>query len=247
MVRFLSSRRFLAVYSGVLTLVFAVTILVAAKAVAPNATFDQITVHRINVIEPDGTPRLVMSNKAEFPGLYLHGKDFPRSDRDSAGMIFINDEGTENGGLIFGGAKDKQGVAHGYGHLSFDRYDQDQVINIEQNEDGDQRTSGIAINDVGDYAITPEFMAEAEHIKAMPHGQARADAWKQFKTKYAGDANRAYLGRAIDKSVGLSLKDQQGHERLRLVVKPDGSPLIQFLDATGKVVNEYTATSHAGH
>jgi hypothetical protein len=246
MVRFLSSRRFLAAYSGVLTAVFAVTILVAAKSPAPNATFDQITVHRINVLEPDGTPRLVLSNKAEFPGLYLHGKDNPRSDRDSAGMIFLNDEGTENGGLIFGGAKDKQGVAHGYGHLSFDRYDQDQVINIEQNEDGDQRTSGIAINDVGDYAITPEFMAEAERIKAMPHGQARADAWKKFKMKYSGDANRAYLGRETDKSVGLSLKDQQGRERLRLVVKPDGAPLIQFLDATGKVVNEYTATPHAG-
>jgi hypothetical protein len=246
MVRFLSSRRFLAVYSGVLTAVFAVTILVAAKSPAPNATFDQITVHRINILEPDGTPRLVLSNKAEFPGLYLHGKDNPRSDRDSAGMIFLNDEGTENGGLIFGGAKDKQGVAHGYGHLSFDRYDQDQVINIEQNEDGDQRTSGIAINDVGDYAVTPEFMAEAGRIKAMPHGQARADAWSKFKMKYSGDANRAYLGRGTDKSVGLSLKDQQGRERLRLVVKPDGAPLIQFLDATGKVVNEYTATPHAG-
>jgi hypothetical protein len=193
MVSFLSSRRFLAAYSGVLTVVFAVTILVAAKGPAPNATFDQITVHRINVLEPDGTPRLVVSNKAEFPGLYLHGKDHPRSDRDSAGMIFLNDEGTENGGLIFGGARDKQGVAHGYGHLSFDRYDQDQVINIEQNEDGDRRASGIAINDVGDYAVTPEFMAEAEGIKAMAHGQARADAWTKFKTKYSGDANRLIL------------------------------------------------------
>jgi hypothetical protein len=243
---FLSSKRFLAAYSAVITVVFAMTLLVAAKRPEENTTFDQITVHRINVVEPDGTPRLILSNKAEFPGFYLHGKDYSRGDRDTAGMIFLNDEGTENGGLIFGGAKDKHGVAHGYGHLSFDRYDQDQVINIEQNEEGDRRTSGIAINDVGDYAVTPELMAEAERIKAMPHGQARADAWKKFKTKYSGDATRAYLGRETDKSVGLSLKDQGGRDRLRLVVKPDGAPLIQFLDATGKVVNEYTAAPRTG-
>ncbi len=246
MIGFLSSRRFLAAYSGVLTVVFAVTVLVAAKRPAPNASFDQITVHRINVVEPDGTPRLIMSNKAEFPGLYVHGKDLPRSDRDTAGMIFINDEGTENGGLIFGGSKDKQGVVHGYGHLSFDRYDQDQVINIEQNEDGDQRTSGIAINDVGDYAITPEFLDEAQHIKAMPHGEARAEAWKRLKAKYPGDATRAYLGRSRDRSVGLNLKDTEGRDRLRLVVKPDGAPVIQFLDAMGKVVNEYTSAPQTG-
>jgi hypothetical protein len=244
MIEFLSSRRFLAAYSGLLTLAFVITILIAAKRPAQNAEFDQITVHRINVVEPDGTPRLIVSDKAEFPGLYYHGKNIPRTDRETAGMIFVNDEGTENGGLIFGGAKDKQGIVHGYGHLSFDRYDQDQVINIEQFEEGTQRQSGIAINDVGDYSITPAFVAEAEAIKAMPHGQARADAWKKFKAKFTGDANRAYLGRSLDKSVGLSLSDTQGRTRLRMEVKPDGTPVIQFLDETGKVVNEFTAASH---
>jgi hypothetical protein len=245
MVDFLSSRRFLAIYSGCLTVVFAVTVLTAFKTAGRSETFDELTVQRLNVVEPDGTPRMVLAAKARFPGLYYHGKDMARNDRSTAGIIFNNDEGTENGGLIFGGYKDAQGVPHGYGHLSFDRYDQDQVINIEQNEDGDQRTSGIAINDVGDYSITPEFMAEADHIKGMPHGQARADAWKAFKAKYPGDANRAYLGRVSDKSVGLILRDIKGRERLRLLVKADGTPVVEFLDETGKVVNKYSATSRA--
>jgi hypothetical protein len=238
MVRFLSSRRFLAVYSGCLTVVFAATLLCGSAKPWQSANFDQITVHRINVVEPDGTVRMIVSDKTEFPGLFFHGKDMARTDREAAGMIFMNDEGTENGGLIFGGLKDKQGISHGYGHLSFDRYDQDQVINIEQNEDGDQRQSGIAINDVGDYSITPELMAEAQRIKAMPHGQARADAWKTFKTKYSGDANRAYLGRAADQSVGLTLRDGKGRERLRMVVKPDGTPAIELLDENGKVIHQ---------
>jgi hypothetical protein len=84
-------------------------------------------------------------------------------------------------------------------------------------------------------------MAEAQHLKAMPQGQARADAWKIFRTKYSGDANRAYLGRGADKAVGLTLRDEKGRERLRMVVKPDGTPTIELLDESGKVANQLAA------
>jgi hypothetical protein len=40
----------------------------------------------------------------------------------------MNDEGTEMGGLIFGGQKDSKGEIHHEGHLSFDQYDQDQGV-----------------------------------------------------------------------------------------------------------------------
>jgi hypothetical protein len=245
-VKFLSSQQFLAVYSGILTVVFALTVFIAFKGAPQSASFDQLTVRRLNVVEPDGTPRLIIAGKANFPGAYIHGKDIPRTDRDSAGMIFINDEGTENGGLIFGGLKDAQGVVHSYGHLSFDRYDQDQVMNFEQNQDGAHRTSGLAINDTGDYAITPQMIADAERMKATPHGQARTDAFKQFQAKYPPYTNRAYLGRDGDKAVGLTLRDGQGHERLRMLVKPDGTPVIELLDVNGKVVNQLTSTRTKG-
>ena len=51
---------------------------------------------------------MVISNKADFPGIIIKGKETPHPDRKTAGMLFFNDEGTENGGLIFGGSKDKQ-------------------------------------------------------------------------------------------------------------------------------------------
>jgi hypothetical protein len=247
MVKFLSSRRFLAIYSGCLTIVFAATVLAGFAKPWQSAEFDQITVHRLNVVEPDGTPRLIMSNKASFPGAYLHGKDVPRTDRDSAGMIFINDEGTENGGLIFGGLKDSKNVVHSYGHLSFDRYDQDQVINLEHNQDGDDRSSGISINDTGDYAITPETVAEGSRFKAMPHGAERAEAFRQLQAKYPPYTNRAYLGRVRDKSVGLTLRDEKGRERLRIVVRPDGTPAIEMLDESGRVVNQLAAVPPGRH
>lgn len=240
MVSFLSSRRFLAAYSGILTLVFAVTMLAGYARPARNAAFDRITVHRIDVVEPDGTPRLIVSNKASFPGAYIHGRDVPRTDRDSAGMIFLDDEGTENGGLIFGGQKDAQGV-HSYGHLSFDRYDQDQTLNLEQNQDADRRNSGLAINDTPDYPITPQYIAEAMRFKSMPDGPERAEALRQLQAKYPPSINRAYFGRDLDKSVGLTLRDGKGRERLRMVVKADGTPEIELLDESGKVANHLAA------
>lgn len=74
-----------------------------------NSTeFDQITVHRINVVEPDGTLRRVISNHDKLPGIIVHGKEKP-FDGPQAGVIFYNGEGSENGGLIFGGRKNQKG------------------------------------------------------------------------------------------------------------------------------------------
>jgi hypothetical protein len=60
---------------------------------------DEIQVHRINVVEPNGSLRMVISNRARLPGMIVKGKEQPKSDRPQAGMIFYNDGGSENGGL----------------------------------------------------------------------------------------------------------------------------------------------------
>src|SRR5580704_1868133 len=113
-----ASQRFLPIYSGVLILVFAITV-VCGFAASRNATFDQISVHRINFVEPDGTPRLIISDRAEFPGAFMRGKEYPRPDRrDAAGMLFMNDEASEMGGLIWAGLKEKDGTIQNHGHLS---------------------------------------------------------------------------------------------------------------------------------
>jgi hypothetical protein len=67
MTKLLSNPRFLVIYSGVLTVAFVLVVLTGFAESRRQQRFDEIDVHRINVIEPDGTLRLVMSNKAEFP------------------------------------------------------------------------------------------------------------------------------------------------------------------------------------
>ena len=137
-----SGNRFLMIYSGVLTAVFAVT-LVGGLLIHPRkAKFDEIDVQRINVCEPDGTLRMVVSDKARFPGLMIRGKEYPHP-RSEAGMLFFNNEGTENGGLIFGGHKDNEGkIIDSGGSLTFDQYEQDQIVQIEGSHDSDSSVAG---------------------------------------------------------------------------------------------------------
>ncbi|MFZ0579546.1 MAG: hypothetical protein WA690_08780 [Candidatus Acidiferrales bacterium] len=234
-------QRFLAIYSGVLTLVFAVTV-ICGFAAPRNETFDQITVHRINFVEPDGTPRLIISDRAEFPGAYVHGKEHPRPDRsEAAGMLFMNDEGTENGGLLWGGLKDKSGKIENYGHLSFDKYDQDQIFAIDSGQDADEKSSAIRISDRGDYPIQ-EAVDAKDRIEKLPQAQRKAE-WDKFFATHTGDANRIYLGRAPDKSASLRIKDEQGRDRLVMRVNAEGNPVIQFLDDSGNVTREFTGTN----
>src|SRR5271163_313370 len=238
--RFFADQRFLAIYSGVLTIVFAVTVLCGFAALR-SQSFDQLTVHRINFVEPDGTPRVIISNRADFPGTFMRGKEYPRPDRrDAAGLLFMNDEASEMGGLIWGGLKDKDGKIQNHGHLSFDQYEHDQIFTIDSGREDQDKFSAIRIGERGDYPIQQAYDASSQ-ISKLPKEQQAAE-WKKFFTTHTGDANRIYLGRSPDKSASLELKDATGNTRLAMRVDAAGNPVIQFLDADGKVTNEFTAT-----
>ncbi len=225
------TQRVLLVYSGVLTLVLCVVLLSASSA-SKKTSFDEINVRRINVVEPDGTPRLVISNRSQFPGLIVKGKEYPH-DRQTAGMLFFDDEGTEDGGLIFGGSKDKNGKVQTWGHLSFDQYQGDQVLVLDEGEEEGQRHSGMQIIDQPDVP-----MSQVVEALELPEGQRQA----RLREIYSGknkSKQRAYLGRMADRSSALELKDPEGRNRIVMTVAADGSPSLRFLDEQGKVIAQF--------
>lgn len=140
-------QRFLVIYSGVLTAVFAVSMLTGFSK-SPIDSFDEINVHRINVRESDGTLRMIITNGAKMPGVIVKGKEQPKFDRPQAGMIFYNDEGSENGGLIFGGKRVANGdVVDAGGSLSFDRYNANEVVKLIGVNDKTDSFTGMIISD----------------------------------------------------------------------------------------------------
>ena len=91
--------RFLTTYSLLVTLVLGGVGGASFAGSRARAKFDVIDVERINIVEPDGRLRMVISNRPRSVGPIYKGKPFARPGGDRPGMIFFNDEGTENGGL----------------------------------------------------------------------------------------------------------------------------------------------------
>jgi hypothetical protein len=140
--------KILVVYSTVLTtLLGAFTFVTRSQAKVQQ--FDEIDVHRINVREPDGTVRLVIANRERLPGVIAKGKELPKRDRPQAGMLFYNDEGTENGGLIFGGYRNANGEVVDSGvSLSFDRYGAtSQFVQLAGVADSKNHIVGLILSD----------------------------------------------------------------------------------------------------
>jgi hypothetical protein len=71
----------------------------------------------------------------------------------------------------------------------------------------------------------------------LPKAQQQA-ALEKFLKSRPQPQSRLFLGRKADRSAALILKDPEGRDRIVLKVGTDGAPSLQFLDASGKVLNE---------
>lgn len=197
-------------------------------------TFDEIDVQRINVRETDGTLRMVITNSDKAPGLIFRGKERPHpSGRQSAGMLFFNDEGTENGGLSFSGRTAPDGTVSGGGHLSFDQYEQDQVIQLTQSENDGSRFAAMIVTDRPDEPLAIDL---AERIMSMPDGPERAAMLKKVQEDGTFGHRRVFVGKSRERESVLLLHDAKGRPRMLLKVTPEGEASINFLDENGEVV-----------
>lgn len=203
--------------------------------VVQRQRFSEIDVERINVIDANGAPRVVISNPALAPGVMQAGKAIsPAGGR--SGILFYNDERTEAGGLIFSGRK-VNGVVTAAGGLTLDQYNQDQAVALQYVDDGGTRRAGLYVQDYPTTMSTSDYMELRKAIDRMPAGAAKDAA--RAKLRDMRPRLRVYVGRARDDGASLvSLSDGAGRERLRLRVDSAGAASIAFVDATGRVVRE---------
>lgn len=211
-------------------------LLLLTGIVGRQADMTTINVQRINVREPDGTLRMVISNTAREPGIIVRGREQPHPNRRSAGLLFYNDEGTENGGLIFDGHRDKSGVTHSGGSLTFDRYEQDQAVQLTADEEGPARHAGLVVNDHPDAVMD---FAAIDRARTLPPPQQAA----AYRAAHLATTRRVYVGSNDDGSAELQLRDASGTSRLVLRVDPAGAATIAFLDAQGHILRTITPSS----
>lgn len=232
--------RFLRWY-GVVTTTLLLGLGLTAFRQSRSPHFDEITVERINVVEKDGTLRLTISNHGRLPDPVLGGKSYPlRTGTDGgSGLIFFNEEGNEDGGLVYQGRK----TATGYrasGGLTFDQYNQDETVALSYNDENRKRDAGLLISDRPDTSLqifaesAMVFTKIADSTEKTRRMSAFREAMRQ-KGMYGG-TRRAFIGKNADKSSTVALYDRQGNPRVRMRVDSTGTPALEFLDASGKIM-----------
>jgi hypothetical protein len=198
--------------------------------------FKEIDVERINIVEPNGTLRMVLSGRERSQGPMFKRKPFGYPGGARAGIIFFNDEGTEDGGLTWSGKMGKDGKYSAVGHLSFDQYNQDQIVTLQYADENGVRQQGLRIEDRTEVPID-QLVDKFAAVRKLPQGAVRDSAMKKLTDNNGVPlvALRVFVGRDRSKQAMLNLADAMGRPRLRLTVDSLGAAAIEFLDPNGKV------------
>ena len=157
---------FLRLYALATSLILIVLAAAAFRQAAPQK-FGEISVERINVVDADGTLRMVISNKDRMHPGVMDGVTIDRP-RPVAGMIFFNDQGDEVGGLTYSG-QERDGARAAQAGVMFDQIKQDQTIGFSYSENNGRRTAGFQVWD------RPESRL-SELIKKMNDANKLTDA-----------------------------------------------------------------------
>jgi hypothetical protein len=210
-----------------------VVLAVAAFGQAPaGQRTDELTVQRLNVVDANGTLRLVVAGKDRMhPGI-LDGKLIDRA-RPVAGLIFFNDEGDEVGGLTITG-QDRDGVRRANALLAFDQIKQDQTIALSYSETNGERSTGLTVWDRPEVRLS-ELIDKLNAAQTIQDAAAREKAIQSARASMPPSPRRVFVGKNTDRSAAIMLADANGKPRLNLRVDADGQASIEFLDANGRV------------
>lgn len=215
--------------------------LTAFRSASAPTRFDEIDAQRINIREPDGKLRMVLSNKARSSGPIEHGRAFGYAGGTRPGIIFFNDEETEDGGLVFDG-KTENGKYTAGAQLSFDQYNHDQVVTLSYDDNNGDRNEGLMVADRRGPPVQVRSR-QVDSLRSMPDGPAKDSATRRIFGPVNGApqfASRVFVGRRDNGNAAVVLMDGKGRPRLRFIVDSLGSARIEFLNDSNRVVRSFT-------
>jgi len=201
-----------------------------------------LTVERINIVDSTGRLALVLANGRRLPGAMFEGREYPPEfvgRGHSPGLIFFNESGDEVGGLIYEGAR-HDSTYRAFGHLSFDQWRQNQVVAMQYQDDGRDRSAGVRVWDRPTTVPLEAQFALAQRVLATPPGPLRDSLERErlrVKDLVQGTP-RLFLG-SEDRVAKLELRDPNGRVRARLFVDSLGAARLAFLDETGRTTATY--------
>src|SRR5262245_6898553 len=205
----------------------------AFRQAALPKSMGEITVERLNIVDANGTLRMVLAGKDRMHPGVMDGVTIDRP-RPVAGMLFFNDEGDEVGGLTYTGTA-TGGRGRANAGLMFDQLKQDQTVGISYSENNGRRSAGFEVWDRSDTVRLSELIKKLNDANKLPAGADRDAALANIRATAPPGPRRLFVGKTQDKAATMMLADAQGRPRLRFVVDADGAARIEFLDEAGKV------------
>ena len=225
--------RILKIYAVVLTVLCAMFFFLAFKNQSSNERFKEIDVERINIVEKDGTLKMVISNKErQHPGLVNHKEMNPR-ERE-AGLIFFNSMGDECGGLVYDGNEKESGMAY-----SVDQRNTDQIMQLQYSESAGKdkkRVYGLKLWDRPDDFPMEYLIKAADSIKKLNNPKTARKAFVQLKEKGRLGSERFFAGKTANGDVGIFIRDTNGKVRLKLYIDKNNQTHIENIDESGNLV-----------
>jgi hypothetical protein len=230
--------RFLKIYIALLTIIVlglgTIVALMVRSQRFRQITAEQVTAERINIVEPDGRLRMVISDqKNQHPGM-VDGKTLAARERP-AGMIFFNDSGDEDGGIVYDG--NSKGASMTY---SIDQYKNDQIMQLQYSQDSGRkiasRSYGLKLWDRPDDFTLAQLIGYADSLQKLKDSNAVKAGFDTLRANGKMGYERFFAGKEQGGEVGLFLRDSKGIPRLKIYIDTNDQPVIEKLDKSGKVL-----------
>ena len=218
----------------------AVVWIATATASAPAV----LTAERLEIVEPDGSPAMVLANSQRPAVATIDGQALMEGQEEERrglpSIIFFDGKGDEVGGMLFG-VRETPGGYRVVRHLSLDANDQDQTVVLAHYQDPEGSTSGLRITDRPAHSLLDSLAqlglsagASREQVRAaieqLPEDGREARLRELFGT------DRAFLGSTPGGEARLTLRHGEGRSRIVIEAARDGEPSIRILDAEGAVL-----------
>ena len=230
-----NSNFFLKVYAITLTFILAFFVIYGFKTGDSKHTFDEITVRRINIVEPDVKLTMVISNSdQQHPGMF-NGEPIMERSRPP-GIIFFNEEQDEVGGLIYHGNKNDGAEMV----LSFDQYKNDQVMQMlyQKNDEGKQKY-GMNLWDRSEVVTLPVLIQTMDSLEKVgisdPHEVQKI--LEKINDGNSISAQRMFTGKNYEDHVGVFIKDEFGKDRIKIYIDENNDPQFLIYDKEGKITD----------
>jgi hypothetical protein len=212
-----------------------------------NQRFSEIDVERINIIEKDGTVKMIITNVERFPNgnTIVNNRPTNETRKKRSGMLFFNENGIECGGFIYDGQKKADGHSSGLS-LTYDQYDGDQVMQLltEDYSNGNERfvSSSLVFNDRAKKETqlkSMEIAKELEELKKTNPEMVRQKYKQYVEQELIGSTPRVMLGKTRSENNGLFLFDDQGSPRAMFYVDKENNAKLDFFNEKGEVIASF--------